>query len=492
MCLFPKRRKWSLPKKEIKMTNHRNGVINALKIVVLLLLCASPNLAFGQSARATTDQTALDKYVAAPDPSYKYELVKTIPGQNFTGFIIDLTSQTWRATSEVDRNVWKHWLTIVKPNEVKTSKAFLYITGGNNNSPAPSTIDQQMAQIATLTNSVVAELRMVPNQPLTFSDDKKPRVEDEFIAYTWDKYLKTGDETWPARLPMTKAAVRAMDTVTSFLSGEAGGNAKIDGFVVAGGSKRGWTTWTTAAVDKRVVAIAPMVIDLLNIEPSFRHHYEAYGYYAPAVGDYETMGIMKHEGTPQYRALMKIVEPYSYRHRYTMPKFLINATGDQFFLPDSWQFYYNDLPGPKYLRYVPNAEHSLRGSDAWFSLLAWYNAVIYEKPIPQYDWQIDKDGTIRVQTKDKPVEVKLWQASNPGARDFRLTSIGPRWTSAKLSADSKGEYVAKIAAPKQGWTAYMVELTFPSGLALAPFKFTTGVKVMPDTLPFKGEKYQAP
>jgi PhoPQ-activated pathogenicity-related protein len=79
---------------------------------------------------------------------------------------------------------------------------------------------------------VVTELKMIPNQPLTFSDDKKSRTEDEFIAYTWDKFLKTGDETWPARLPMTKAAVRAMDTVISFCGGEAGGNTKIDGFVV--------------------------------------------------------------------------------------------------------------------------------------------------------------------------------------------------------------------------------------------------------------------
>ena len=57
-------------------------------------------------------------------------------------------------------------------------------------------------------------------------------------------------------------------------------------FVVSGASKRGWTTWTTAAVDKRVVAIIPIVIDLLNVEPSFEHHWQAYGFWAPAIKDY--------------------------------------------------------------------------------------------------------------------------------------------------------------------------------------------------------------
>ena len=99
------------------------------------------------------------------------------------------------------------------------------------------------------------------------------------IAYTWDKFLRTGDERWPARLPMTKAVVRAMDAMTAFCA-SAGGRrrATVDRFVVAGASKRGWTTWTTAAVDPRVVAIAPIVIDVLNVEPSFEHHYRAYGF----------------------------------------------------------------------------------------------------------------------------------------------------------------------------------------------------------------------
>ncbi|MDX2032774.1 MAG: PhoPQ-activated pathogenicity-related family protein, partial [Blastocatellia bacterium] len=422
------------------------------------------------------------------DPSYKYELVNKVAGARHTTYILKMTSQTWRASSEVDRNVWWHWMILVKPNEVAHSEGLLYISGGNNNSAPPKEADAAIVQIAVATKSVVTELRMVPNQPLVFADDKKSRVEDEMIAYTWDKFLKTGDELWPARLPMTKAAVRAMDTITAFCASADGGGVRVENFVVTGGSKRGWTTWTTAAVDRRVVGIVPIVIDMLNVIPSFKHHLSVYGYYAPAVGDYEVMGVMDQQETPRYRDLMKIVEPYEYRHRMTMPKFIINATGDQFFLPDSWQFYYDDLPGVKYLRYVPNAEHSLRGSDAWMTLMACYNAIITRAKTPQFDWKIDKDGTIRVKTTDKPTEVRLWQATNPGARDFRLTSIGPRWKSAPLEPQADGQYVAKVPPPPNGWTAYMVELTFPSGLALAPYKFTTGVKVIPEVTPLTKKK----
>lgn len=458
--------------------------------LIIALFCQFGALA--QGPKMGTAKTALDRYVEAPDPSYKYELVKTVPGKGYTTFILDMTSQTWRSTTEVDRNVWKHWVVIVKPDVVENSKSLLFISGGGNGGPPPQGPDKDMANIATATKSVVTDLRMIPNQPLTFADDGKARTEDAMIAYTWDKYLKTGDDSWPARLPMTKAAVRAMDAVTDFLGSSAGGRTKIDGFVVSGGSKRGWTTWTTAAVDKRVVAIIPIVIDLLNIVPSFEHHYRTYGYFAPAVGDYEEMGIMNQTGTERYRSLMKIVEPYEYRDRFVMPKFIMNATGDQFFLPDSWKFYYQDLPGVKYLRYVPNTDHSMRGSDAFLTVLACYNAVLTNRPLPVYDWKIQADGSTVVETKTAPTEVKLWQASNAGARDFRLTTIGPRWTSTILKEQSPGKYVAKVPVPRKGYTAYMVELTYPSGIAAAPFKFTTGVKVLPDVEPLAGEPMPGP
>ncbi len=49
-----------------------------------------------------------------------------------------------------------------------------------------------------------------------------------------------------------------MDTITDYIYKKNGNN--ITEFIVAGASKRGWTTWTTGAVDSRVIAIIPVVM----------------------------------------------------------------------------------------------------------------------------------------------------------------------------------------------------------------------------------------
>ena len=438
------------------------------------------------SRTAASQRTALDDYVAAPDTNYAFHLVKTLPGKDRTIFILELTSQAWLTTNEVDRPTWKHWLNLVRPDHVTSSQALLFISGGANDGKPAKPPDDNLVRIALATGSVVAELKMVPNQPLVFAGETERRTEDSIIAYTWDKFLRTGDPKWPARLPMTKAAVRALDTITAFCASPEGGSLKVDSFVVAGGSKRGWTTWTTAAVDQRVAAIVPLVIDVLNVEASMSHHYAAYGFWAPAVDNYTAFHIMDWTGTPENQALMRIEDPYSYRQRLTMPKFIINAAGDQFFLPDSSQFYFDQLPGVKYLRCVPNTDHSLKGSDAFETLLACYHAVLTQAPLPQFSWSVEKDNGLRVTTKDKPLAVKLWQATNPNARDFRIETLGPKYESADLKEQGAGVYLGSVEAPPKGWRAFFVELTFP-GTGPTPFKFTTQVRVVPDTLPYKFE-----
>jgi PhoPQ-activated pathogenicity-related protein len=341
--------------------------------------------------------------------------------------------------------------------------------------------------MATATNSVVAELRTVPNQPLDFNGDGRQRFEDDLIAYCWVKSMDTGDPTWIPRLAMVKSAVRAMDTVTAVMASDAGGQTAVTKFVVSGGSKRGWTTWLTGAVDRRVVAVVPIVIDVVNVRACSINHFCAYGFWAPAIDDYTRHKIPERRDTPEYAALLRLEDPYFYRDRLTMPKFVVNAAGDQFFPPDSSKFYFDDLPGPKYLRYVPNADHSLRGSDAGDSILAFYQAILQKTALPKFRWDMGADGSIRVRADDQPAEVNLWQATNPKARDFRLMTIGPAYTKSKLAAAEPNTFVARVPKPAAGWTAFFVELVYDRGGAV-PFKFTTPVGIVPDVLPHRLEE----
>jgi len=433
---------------------------------------------------AVTLATPLDDYIAKPDPSYTYTLVDTTDTPLGKIYVIDMKSQTWRSEKEVNRTLWQHWVSIYVPTEVTSNTALLFINGGSNRNTKPPNPDGMLAQIAVQSRTVVVDVKQVPNEPLIFADDPgNERSEDAIIAYTFDKFLKTQDPTWPLLLPMVKSAVRAMDTAQDHVTRATAGKVQIRDFVVAGGSKRGWTTWLTAAVDKRVRAISPIVIDVLNMAPQMQHHYAAYGFYSQAIGDYEQMKVLNQLDSEGGSSIRNFVDPYEYRARYTMPKFLINSSGDQFFLPDAAQFYFKDLPGEKYLLYCANTDHGLNGSGAEKALLTWYTAVLAGKERPQFSWNVAGEGHMVVTAKTRPTQVMLWTATNPDARDFRLEKIGKAWTSSPLAGNDKGVYDATVKAPDKGWTAYFVELQFDSGSA-APYRFSTEVRVVPDTLPF--------
>ncbi|MFN7929073.1 MAG: PhoPQ-activated pathogenicity-related family protein [Blastocatellia bacterium] len=449
---------------------------------------------------AYAQETALDRYVKKPDPAYGWKLVSTLPGTGYTGYVLELTSQSWRSAKDVDRPVWKHWLTIVKPDKVTMNKGLLFIGGGSNKDAAPKTVSERLPDFALETGTVVAELLQVPNQPLYFTDTPtKGRSEDDLIAYSRVKHFSTKDDEWLVRLAMVKSGVKALDAMQEFLASDAGGKVKVEQFVVSGGSKRGWTTWLVGAVDKRVIAIMPTVIDALNSEEITKHHFEAYGFFSEALNDYVNHGIFPHKiGTPEYKSVLAIEDPYNYRHRAQlrgMPKYLVNASGDQFFLPDNSQFYFGQLEGEKYLRYVENAKHNLAGSDARESLLAFYQAVLNNKARPKFSWTKQKDGSLVVKVVDKPKEVLLWQATNPKARDFRLDVIGKAYTSTPLTTTNGNTYIGRVEKPSTGYTAFFVELIYDSG-GKYPYKFTTEVSIVPDVLPFKWaeakEKYKAP
>ncbi len=455
-----------------------------LSSLCVLVAFAAANLAFA-------GETALDRYIAKPDPAYGWTVAKTITGDGWTGWVLDLKSQTWRSKAEVDRPVWQHWLTIVKPAGATANTALLYIGGGENGKDAPEKPGERVLGLALGAKTVVAELGQVPNQPLFFADSpKQDREEDDLIAYSRVKYFVTHDEEWLVRLAMVKSAVAAITAMQEFSASEAGGGLKLEKFVVAGGSKRGWTTWLTGIVDPRVTAIMPIVIDALNSQQITRHHYEAYGFFSPALNDYVNHSLFPFAiGRPEYDEIMAIEDAYNYFDREKvaqMPKYLVNSSGDEFFLPDNSHQYYSKIPGEKYLRYVENAKHNLAGSDAGESLLAFYSSVVNNTPRPKFSYTLEPDGPIRVTVEDMPKEVNLWQATNPNARDFRVDTIGKAYTKTPLTMEEGKTFVGRVEKPEKGYTAFFVELVYDSG-GPTPFKFTSEVNIIPNILPYKWE-----
>jgi len=473
----------------------------ALSVLLLLSFCC---------ARVIVG-TPLDDYVNAPDPTYKWTLNSSFSSLlGYKGYNIDLISQTWMTAKETNAPVWRHWLTICVPDTLDLRYAhnvFMWIDGGSTHDTAPKDVSLVARGVCVASRTITAALLQIPDQPLIFFNDGVKRSEDGLIAYGWRHFLNHTDQPiWLPRLPMTKAAVRAMDTIQAFVA-TLPGVPQIKNFVVSGASKRGWTTWTTGAVDKRVVAIIPVVMPILNIVPNMNHHYQAYGGWSFALDDYLKQHVMHYLNDPSFLKLAAIVDPWTYRDRLTMPKLVILATGDEFFLPDSAQFFMAGLPGEKHLAAIPDAEHTLVTAylDVFETITTFYQLVISNHKRPVYSYSLQRGNTsasitVKVDPKDQPSYVRTWYASTLSAklRDFRLVKCAKLsdclqpviWWYEDLSESipGSGVYVATKNAPPYGWTGFLVELTYEYKDIFFPGKrllrVTTDVNIVPDAMPF--------
>ena len=410
---------------------------------------------------------ALLAYVHEPDTSFAWKRIDQKKIKDATLTHLELISQNWRG------HFWSHDLLIVRPTTSRQADiAMLFITDDSFNASDEKEADP-FNEVAQRAGAIVAILSKVPNQPLY--DGRK---EDALIAFTFDQYLKTRDPTWPLLFPMVKSAVRAMDTLQTFAQQEF--NQTIERFVVSGASKRGWTSWLTAAVDNRVVGIAPMVIDMLNMKAQLDWAEKMYGQQSDEIRDYTDLKLHQKLDDPPMQSLRGWVDPYSYRRSYTMPKLLLLGTNDPYWVVDSLRHYWNDLPEPKLVFQTPNSGHDLGGGhDAWQTLAAWFQMIVDRRPLPKVDWQL-RDGTngaagLMVRVNQPVSKIRLWTAHSTD-RDFR----GEKWTSYELEIQS-GSNQASVDVPKPaaGFTAFLVEveLTAPTGHS---YKLSTQVQVIPD------------
>ncbi len=400
---------------------------------------------------STTNANVLE-YLRKPQPKASWKVIESSDSDHITTYRLELVSQTWQ---KID---WKHSVMVYYPKELKHQKGmFLWITGGN-----PSLATHMLAtSIVKQIKAPIAFLYDIPNQPLLGGKN-----EDSLIAETFVRYLDTGDPSWPLLFPMVRSVVYTMDVLQQFSKEKWG--EEIQEFVLSGASKRGWTTWLSAASeDKRILGIAPLVIDTLNMRKQLPHQIQSYGKPSAQIKDYVKRKLVPIDSSSRAQELWEMVDPWTYRHKIKQPKLIINGTNDPYWTQDSLNLYWDDLSGDKWILYVPNAGHGLEQKyddhhkdrqRVLNTLCVYCRHLITKKPMPKIHWQHKEQQTqdgkefcVELQCEPKPKRVRLWSADS-STRDFRDS----KWNESPATIEN-GVAIGKVKTPENGFRVFLLE-----------------------------------
>jgi PhoPQ-activated pathogenicity-related protein len=418
------------------------------RLIIVFTVCVAGLVSIVSSGSAD-----LQSYVRKPEAEFGWNLKSKSDSQQSGDRIYDLhfVSQVWHGSK------WQHQLQVYHPQGITPNATmFLWVTGG---SAKPDYMSMGM-ELARKIRAPVAFVYHIPNQPLLEGN----LYEDDLIAESFVRYLKTKDESWPLLFPMVKSVAKAMDVLQEFGKKEWG--EPIAKFIVAGASKRGWTTWLTAAADPRVAAIAPLVIDTLNMSAQMQRQLQAFGAYSARLVPYSSRGLLPIPQTPEGQRLLNMVDPWAYRDRLTMPKLIINGTNDFYWATDALNLYWNGIPAEKWVHYIPNAGHNLRRqdrpqaeqlNDLINGLAAFSRRQISGVAMPNLTWKHESvEGRLRliIAATPAPTGARLWIAQT-STTDFRTA----KWNERAVTL-SNGHIVGEVTKPENGHLAFFGELDY--------------------------------
>jgi len=365
----------------------------------------------------------------------------------------------------------------------------------------------------------------IPNCPIVYPSDPlhQRRTEDAVISYAWAMYRADLNPEWLPRLPMTKAAMNCMRAVTEWTTEKK--IANLEGFLVAGASKRGWTTWAVGMVTcptcPNILGIAPLVPIVPELHSGMHRMWQAYEGWTFAFSDYMQQNSTRFIDDPNFAKLLSIVDPqYYYDRLERLPKFVIISSDDEFMMMDWSNIWYDHIKGERHLFIVPDTEHSMITGipEVATSLGVFVSSILHGRPErPTFDWAFDStNGELTVTIPDKfPVDQVILHTGHTTQamrRDFRWVRLAnnqtgackfpdiplPKpifggnclqpiiWNNITLETATPGVYrFTPPSPPPAPWMGYYIEMKFPSDTGMKEhFQFTTPGFTWPNTLPF--------
>ncbi|EJS1888442.1 PhoPQ-regulated protein [Salmonella enterica subsp. enterica serovar Infantis] len=408
----------------------------------------------------------------------------------------NLNSQTWSPQGVVSPERWQNGVDIYIPDSAREKNALVVINNGSNNNGSGTPVaptnfnEEELSRIAIATRTVVISVSNVPNQVLSYQGVTTPLGEDNSVAYSWKLFIGDTHKYQDASLhiPMAASVSQAFRLAKKELTQQ-----NINKFIVTGASKRGWAAWLTALSDPDVGAVVPFAMDLLNTQKSLEHMYQSYGKNWPvAFYPYYNQGIDQQVGTDKFARLMRLEDPLTYLNtdmgdRLKIDKYIINASGDDFYVPDNSHFYYGLLPGSKSLRVVPNSTHNGILSVAEQSLITFVNRFQEKQKLPEITENVQSRGDgkkeLVVNFSEKPVAILQWTARSPAARDFRY-ACDIKYNSVPVSlATGDNTLSISLTTPDSGWQATYIEATFTDGYVATTQVYITPDEKYPETAP---------
>lgn len=522
-----------------------NALLAALLAAVrpTLLAALASHLRQGEYVSPIAGCEGIDcvkRYVALPDDNYAWHdtgvRIDGVDGASklkWTGHVLNMTSQKWLTPANISHPLWWHILVVVVPEYVEFKDfASLSLDFGMNLPPAQlvridnrDTLDpisnavqpcividssnlkerlpqlklavSKVAQVAASAHSIGVSLLNLPNSYEVFGTDEvhRRRSWDFLKAYAYHDFMRTGAKE-PERLselPIAKAMVRAMDTVSAFTAAHLP-SGKVTRFGVMGYSKLGTIVWMAGAIDPRVKVIAPVAVGMtvagrsstptegaskmLDLFLPSRDYFEFKDKWLLFEAGKEYVPMFTYGGGPEYKRIQRILDAGPISSQLTLPKMYIMAANDFCFQDnnDDVKTYYPSMVGQKGFLQLPNTKHEASLPAALPTIAAFFRGVLLNRTMPEISYSFAL-GTVHaaLASAHTPHTVTLWTADAGLSRDFKAATWHPR----RLPLDGRNWFAPILKPLGAEYRGAFIEFKYAYPDARHTFATSTPIYVVP-------------